>query len=327
MSIQRLRSHFLCTLLSMTLFGAAARAAEEATDATSDEGDRLAARLSSDDFAERRKAADGLVRLGAAGIDAVARAARAGDRETALHCLDVLGRLQKSDDESARNKAADALKSLAESQDAAIAQRARGLLDKPEGGGALQQPNVAVQGFPVQIQIVQGNAQAFGLGGGNQRQIAVTNVNGQRTIKAVENGKTVEITDRDGKDIAMKVVEEVDGQKKTTEYKAADLDELKKKHADAAKLYEQYTQQAPGIQLQAVFNAGPGLALPAPGKDGRVQAHRSIERALDELQQVRKQLEQLRAKDDADKDTLDQLVQKLDSAEKSLFEAQARLEK
>jgi hypothetical protein len=236
----------------MLLLWSAARAADDAA-AKGDEAERLVHRLSSEDFAERRKAADGV--------------------------------------------------------------------------DALQQPNVAVQGFPVQIQIVQGNAQAFGLGGGNQRQIAVTNVNGQRTVKAVENGKTVEITDRDGKDIAMKVVEEVDGQKKTTEYKAADLDELKNKHTDAAKLYEQYTQQAPGIQLQAVFNAGPGLALPVPGKDGRVQAHRSIERALDELQQVRKQLEQLRAKDDADKDTLDQLVQKLDSAEKSLFEAQARLEK
>ena len=169
-----------------------------------------------------------------------------------------------------------------------------------------------------------GNVQAFAFGAANQKQITVTNVNGERTIQAKENGKRVEITDRDGKNITVRVEEEVNGQKQTNEYKAADLNELKQKHPDAAKLYQEYTQQAPGIQVQAVFNAFP--AFPAPGAaNGAQQANQSIERALGELAEVRKQLQELKAKDNADKEALDRLAERINAAEKSLFEAQARL--
>jgi hypothetical protein len=170
---------------------------------------------------------------------------------------------------------------------------------------------------------VLGNVQAFAFGG-NQKQITVTNVNGERSVKAQEPGKQVEITDRDGKNITVRVEEEVNGKKQTNEYKAADLDELKMRHPDAAKLYEEYTQQAPGIQVQAVFNAFPGF--PAPGAaPGVLQANQSIERALDDLAEARKHLEELKAQDNADKEALDRLAQRLNAAEKSLFEAQAKL--
>ncbi len=172
---------------------------------------------------------------------------------------------------------------------------------------------------------VLGNVQAFAFGG-NQKQISVSNVNGERTINARENGKQVEISDRDGKNITVRVEEEANGKKQTNEYKAADLDELKQKHPDAAKLYEEYTQQAPGIQVQAVFNAFPGFPAPG-GAPGVLQANQSIERALDDLAEARKQVEVLKAQDNADKEALDRLAQRLDAAEKGLFEAQARLGK
>jgi hypothetical protein len=169
-----------------------------------------------------------------------------------------------------------------------------------------------------------GNVQAFAFGGANQKQITVTNVNGERTVQARENGRQVEITDREGKNITVRVEEEVNGKKQTSEFKAADLPELKQKHPDAAKLYEEYTQQAPGIQVQAVFNAFPAFPAPAAG-NGALQANQSIERALDDLAEARKQLGELKAKDNADKEALDRLAERLDAAEKSLFEAQARL--
>jgi hypothetical protein len=169
-----------------------------------------------------------------------------------------------------------------------------------------------------------GNVQAFAFGAANQKQITVTNVNGERTIQAKENGRQVEITDRDGKNITVRVEEEVNGKQQTNEYKAADLDELKQKHPDAAKLYEEYSRQAPGIQVQAVFNAFPAFQAPAAA-NGVQQANQSIERALGDLAEVRKQLEDLKAKDNADQEALDRLAARINAAEKSLFEAQARL--
>jgi ribosomal protein S11 len=176
--------------------------------------------------------------------------------------------------------------------------------------------------------IVAAQALAFG---GQNAQVQVTNVNGERTIKATENGRRVEITDRDGKDITVRVTGKVDGKDETREYKAAGPDELKQKHPDAAKLYEQYANGA-GVQIQVFgFNALPVPAvpqLPQPQDAARRKAaHESIERALKELDAARSRLGDLKARDNADKDALDKVVEQLRSAEKSLFEAQGQLER
>jgi ribosomal protein S11 len=176
--------------------------------------------------------------------------------------------------------------------------------------------------------IVAAQALAFG---GQNAQVQVTNVNGERTIKATENGRRVEITDRDGKDITVRVTGKVDGKDETREYKAAGPDELKQKHPDAAKLYEQYANGA-GVQIQVFgFNALPVPVvpqLPQPQDAARRKAaHESIERALKELDAARSRLGDLKARDNADKDALDKVVEQLRSAEKSLFEAQGQLER
>lgn len=97
-------------------------------------------------------------------------------------------------------------------------------------------------------------------------------VNDKRHIEAVNGDEKVEITDTSGKDIELKHTRTVDGKSKTDEFKADDLDDLKKKHPDAAKLYEKYAAGrnagfGGAIQMQIRGNAGGAfpLARPVPG--------------------------------------------------------------
>lgn len=107
----------------------------------------------------------------------------------------------------------------------------------------------------IQLQIPQLPA---GGAGGN---ITVTSrtVNGKRQIDINENGKKMQIHDTNGKDIVVKIEETVNGQQKTVEYKAKDFNELKKKHPNAAKVYERYAKP----RINGVGNIRFGNGLPA----------------------------------------------------------------
>ena len=121
------------------------------------------------------------------------------------------------------------------------------------GGGALN----------VNVQIING--------GVNER-IQTKIVDGIRTIEAQTGDEKIEIRDKNGKEIELKHTRPVDGKAKTDEYKAADLDDLKKKHPEAAKLYEKYAAgnvivggAAAQVQIQAVpggFRGGQLLVTP-----------------------------------------------------------------
>lgn len=78
------------------------------------------------------------------------------------------------------------------------------------------------------------------IGGPGVQSLKFNMINDKRHIEAVAGDEKVEITDTNGKDIELKHTRRVDGKSKTDEFKADDLDDLKKKHPDAAKLYEKY---------------------------------------------------------------------------------------
>ena len=97
-------------------------------------------------------------------------------------------------------------------------------------------------------------------GGANQR-VQIKMVNGDRTIEVQIGDEKIEIRDKNGKEIELKHTRPVDGKAKTDEYKAADLDDLKRKHPEAAKLYEKYAPGngiAGGAAAQIQIQAGPG---------------------------------------------------------------------
>ncbi|MDB5344545.1 MAG: hypothetical protein JWP89_2922 [Schlesneria sp.] len=102
------------------------------------------------------------------------------------------------------------------------------------------------------------------IGGPGVQSIKFNMVNDKRHIEAVTGDEKVEITDTNGKDIELKHTRRVDGKSKTDEFKADDLDDLKKKHPDAAKLYEKYAAGpnpgfGGGIQMQIG-----GIGAPRP---------------------------------------------------------------
>jgi hypothetical protein len=199
------------------------------------------------------------------------------------------------------------------------------LKEKDAEAYLLYRKHVLQGGGPVVL-----NAQALAMGAVNQ-QVVVTNVDGERKIRVMDGATEIQIEDKDGKDIRMKVTREVNGQPMSTEYEADDLDDLKANHPDAAELYEKYGKAAPAFQIQALLNVAPGpgpraaigAGVPA-AQDGTVNDR--IEEALDSLEEVREQVQQLKAQEHADKDALEKLVQKLDEAEQRLFEAQSQLE-
>ncbi len=129
-----------------------------------------------------------------------------------------------------------------------------------------------IRGAAARPQIVVGNRAVIG-GAGNNIQVQMKNVNGNREIQVVENGRKIEISDTNGKNIKVRVTETVNGQEKTRTIEAEDADDLKKKDAEAAGMYEKYGGGKNGIkligggariQLQGIqgFQAIPGGLLP-----------------------------------------------------------------
>jgi hypothetical protein len=164
----------------------------------------------------------------------------------------------------------------------------------PQVGG-VPVPNPAIPpGIPrAGIRI---NGQFLGGAGGQSVKISVTN--NKRHIESQNGDEKVEITDIAGKDIELKHTRTVDGKSKTDEYKAADLDELKKKHPEAAKLYEKHAANnlnfggaggaGGAIQLQVRAGAVPGgpfqIEAPnfqSPGSLSQPTGPRTIRAELD----------------------------------------------
>lgn len=129
------------------------------------------------------------------------------------------------------------------------------------------------------------NIQANGLGGGVQIKTSI--VNGARSIEVKNGDEKILINDVNGKNITLKHTRTVDGKEKTDEYKAQDVNDLIKKHPDAAKLYEKYggaNGMLPQIQIQALPNGqrfNGGIQLTPTGSGGLGVGPRSIEVELE----------------------------------------------
>lgn len=166
------------------------------------------------------------------------------------------------------------------------------------------------------------------MGRGAFESISTSMINGERQIHVKNQDRKIDIKDKDGKEIEMKVTENAGG--KETTYTAKDLDELKTKHADIAPLYEKYTQARkgvlvpggmPGIQIQIQQN---GLnVVPGAGVNAS-EAHKQIENSLGRLAKVKTALEAL-DKETFDKEQVKGLLGELEAAKKDLFAAQAQL--
>lgn len=237
--------------------------------------------LTSDDFKTRVEASRKLLESGVAAVAVVASAADGDDLERTTRCLAVLKKMVRSQMPGMGTAARQALVQLSKSDRQSVAVRAAAALPRPTAG-ARNRANPRA-GRPAVV--------------GNATRISVRTVNGKRTIEMTTGTRKVKIEDTGGKQITVRVTDTVKGKPVTTEYKAADVEELKKKHPEGHKLYEKYGKNN-RIRIRRGFPGGrvppnfPGfpqrLIRPVnPSVRGQVSlARKRIDAAVTRLKQL-----------------------------------------
>lgn len=304
MSIRRFwLAPIFATILAM--LPSAARADDPDLDA---KVDQCIALLSGRNFVDRQRAITELVQADIAAVAPVAEAAEMGEPELVKSCVAILKRIQISGSNEGRKTAETALKELSESKLPQVANAAAAALkgDAEFGPGRL----------PGNRRVLPQN-----VGGGGVR-ISVRTVNGQRTINVKEPDREIEIQDADGKSIKLSVQQVVNGKPERKEYEADDIEDLKKKNADAAALYEKYGKQN-FIQVQ--FQPFPGPAMNRVPRAAAPAVNEKIEAALKKLETVREKLAELKDQKEVDPAAIESLLNELKLAEKDLFAAQGAL--
>lgn len=305
-------------------------AAADAKTTSPAEIDKLMEQLDSNKFNERQAAQQKLAEIGKAAFTALEKGTQNVSREVAVRSLDILKGQFQGGDEGTKAAAKEVLERLSKSNDATLAKRAGEILSPPKPAAQIP-PGV----FPGRIQIVGG-------AGGNFKKVSIKDVNGVKEIEAEENGKKVKINDDPAKGIKLEVTETKDGKETTQKYEAKDAAELKTKHPEAHKLYEEYSKQPAGIQLRiggfpgGAFPPGfPGIpaipGAPVRAKIPRIKilrpdeleaANTSVDSALKELESALKTLKDAKSGGEE----LKKAQEQLEAAKKQVEELKTRLE-
>jgi hypothetical protein len=291
--------------------------------------------LDSDAFATRQTAAEMLYQAGKPVIAALEQAAGGKSLEVTMQSVNVLRRQLQSADNETKQAAKDALERLSKSQSPAAAP-AKEALAPPPAPPVNQNPLALIRGFGGpgfgNLQIQGGNIQIVPNGipaGGLQvfRIQANLGGNGNRTTDVNENGKKIHIQD-DQNGIEIKVSENVNGKDKTETFKAKDADELKKKSPEAHKLYEKY-MNGPGvgnIQIQALPLPG-GFQPIAPQPQNTDAAKAAAQQIAEAQKRIAEAADNLRknAGGAPNGDDLKRALDQLDEARKELEGARGKL--
>ena len=306
-------THWMLWLALVTVTAGSARADAPAVDPQTK---TLIEQLLSEDTPTQSSAIAALDNrdLDASAIPLLQTAAESDNLKGQHAAFKLLVRLAKPENESGKSARA-ALKELSKSKKpqvvAAATQAIRALLPAADPPA---QPGLNIGG---------------GVGGGlmiqNVETVMTTTINGERQIRATNPKQKIEIKDRSGKEIEIKVTE-VAGGKETT-YTAKDVEDLKQKHADILPLYEKYTKPRAGLPA-GIGGLQPGQAqalnIRIAGGGNAGEAHKQIENSLGRLAKVKEALEAM-DKETFDKEKVKELLKELDAAKKELFAAQAQL--
>lgn len=308
----------------------------QAKAASAEEIDKLMEQLDANRFSERQAAQQRLAEIGKGALPAIEKGTQHVSREVAVRSLDILKGLFQGGDDVTKAAAKETLERLAKNNDGTLAKRAGEILSPPKPAPQVP-PGIVpgrIGGAQIQIQVVGG-------AGGNIKR-SMKDVNGVKEIEAEENGKKVKITDDPAKGIKLEVTETKDGKETTQKYEAKDAAELKTKHPEAHKLYDEYSKQPAGIQIRgfAVPGVLPPGALPPgfpalPGAPGGVKiprikilrpddleaAKNNADSALKELDSALKTLKEAKS----DNDELKKAQEQLEAAKKQVEELKAKL--
>ncbi len=252
-------------------------------------------------------------------VNVLRRQLQSADNEAKQAAKDALERLSKSQSPAA----APAKEALAPPPAPPVNQNPRALIrgfgGQPLGGIG----NIQIQGGNLQIVpngIPAGGLQVF-------RIQANLGGNGNRTTDVNENGKKIHIQD-DQNGIEIKVTENVNGKDKTDTFKAKDADELKKKSPEAHKLYEKYMNGPGGgnIQIQALPLPG-GFQPIAPQPQNTDAAKAAAQQIAEAQKRIAEAADNLRknAGGAPNGDDLKRALDQLDEARKELEGARGKL--
>ena len=190
---------------------------------TSDGGvKQLIKQLEDDRFDKRREAREKLFELGEKAVPALTQTALDKTKETGYSAVRILSRMVKETTGKPAETAKAALQKIAKGDDA-MARQARESLEEAETQRRAPQRG-GLRGMPL-------------AGGGRSSQTSV--INGVVNTTVREPGRTVQIKKQPTGEVSITVTDE--GQKPKT-WSAKSEDELKKKHPDGFKLFQQYDQ-------------------------------------------------------------------------------------
>jgi hypothetical protein len=210
-------------------------------DAESAKLESMIDQLSESSLTKRRKAKEALVEADSKAIPLLAKAALSDKRELIVYSLEVLGTLmEKSTSEETRKAARITLQMLSESDQRSTADRAKQILGSKVDEG--------IEAFPGW----DDRNSDFAGGGGGGRNVSVSSVNGAKTIRVEEGGRVTTLRDEARGRIRVSIE---DGDKKK-QFVARNLEDLKKKDADAGALYE---EQSNGVSSSSNSNVSGGV--------------------------------------------------------------------
>lgn len=332
--------HWLAVVLVGSFLATALPAQETPTPPDAAELKRLIELLDSPKFSDRQAATNKLIEAREAAIPALEAAATGPNREASTRSIDILKKHAQSKDEAVQKPAREALSKLAELDQPRIAAAAKEALRPP----GKEDPNQGAPGVP-QIQLggpIQLQIQAFG--GAMNRRVGIQNINGVKTTTVEENGKKIVIVDDPQNGIKVEITEKVDGKDQTKKFEAKDADDLKKKHPDAHKIYEEHSKQQ-GIQIQiggGAIQAFPGIPpgmpggpqmapfrlpirpFPAAPLPNRAAIQESLERSQKDLKEAEERIRKS-AENSPQAEQLNKALEQLEAARKRLEEAVEQL--
>jgi hypothetical protein len=275
--------------------------ANASPSATGQEVSALIDQLNDERFVKREQATQDLAKLGQQAVPALGKAAADERPEVSQRAFKILAAIHNKGDAASQAAAKKKLSELAKSENTGVAKSAQDILDRqteePAETLPARRPGIIFPGGRFGGgrfgggRIIGGGIRLGG-GGGLRRMRVVSDAGGDKEIEVTEGGRTVKITENATDGITVEMTETKDGKTITKEYKAADAKELKKKHPEGHKLYEQYSGDegrvlgggilgggGPGGIRIEFGEGGIGGALP---EDVRKRIAEEIKRALPE---------------------------------------------
>jgi hypothetical protein len=241
--------------------------------AAADVGD-LIERLDSPEFSERQEASRLLADLGPEAFPTLERTVAAGSREASLRALDLLKQQFQHGDLPAKDAAREALSRLADSNNVTTAQRARDVLNPPVERTAVTPWGGIPNGQPPQVNFARVNFGGVPAGNlGAVRRVSYSEINGRRGVEISERDRVVKMETWPGGSIEITITERVNGRNVERKVIARDRDDLARKDAESAKLYDEYHRRG-GAPLGGVAPGFPPPGFPPPGFGPNMPVHR-----------------------------------------------------